>query len=174
MEHLELIELGPEHEAPFREYLRSLNTEDTERWLFEYKAEPYSALVEKLRHWKEGKHLPNGWVPSTSLFLFRGEKIVGRSSLRHHLNDALEAYGGHIGYYIRPDQRSRGCGTAILRLTLEKARRLGLSRVLVTCDDDNLPSARIIEKNGGILQDTLQNEGQTSPTRRYWIDLTKK
>jgi hypothetical protein len=65
----------------------------------------------------------------------------------------------------------KGYGTEILQLTLEKARRRKFKRVLITCDDDNAASARIIEKNGGILRDKIQNEGRPTLTRRYWIEL---
>jgi predicted acetyltransferase len=86
----------------------------------------------------------------------------------------LERNGGHIDYGIRPKERNKGFGTLILKLTLEKARQIGLKRVLLTCDDDNLASARVIEKNGGILQDKILNEGHKVPTRRYWIDLERQ
>ena len=52
-----------------------------------------------------------------------------------------------------------------------QAQQRGLSRVLVTCDDTNVASARIIESNGGILENTLQIEGRLIATRRYWIAI---
>ena len=72
---------------------------------------------------------------------------------------------------IRPSQRRRGYGTRILALTLDKARLLGLERVLVTCDDDNLGSARIIEKNGGLLASKGLSTSSGVLIRRYWIAL---
>ena len=169
---LRLVELSLETETAFWEFLEALKVEgDAESWLFEYKDESYTGIVEKLKHWKAGQSLPDSWVPATSLFLMRDEVIVGRSSLRHELNDFLRTIGGHIGYYVRSDQRRKGYGTEILRLTLEKAKLLGLDRVLVTCDEGNIASAKIIERNGGVLEDTYQENEVAVPKRRYWIDL---
>ena len=149
-ETLSLVELEPKYETAFWEYLEALKAAgDAERWLFEYKGETYADMVEKLKCWKTGSRLPDGWVPASSLFLFRDGKFIGRVSLRHELNDFLRTYGGHIGYYIRAEHRGKGYGTQILRMALDYARGLGLERVLITCEDQGNPaSARIIEKNG--------------------------
>ena len=60
--------------------------------------------------------------------------------------------GGHIGYSIRPSYRRRGYGHRILQLALEKCGDLGMERVLVTCDEDNAASRRIIEANGFVFE----------------------
>lgn len=155
------------------EFRRALASEDAQdRWLFEYRGEPFDVLVEKLRDWKRGKQLPDGWVPASTFYMVRKNgKIVGKSSLRHELNDHLRKIGGHIGYYIRAGHRGKGYGTVILKLTLEKAKAIGLEKVLVTCDDDNIASAKSIEKNGGVLQDTYRNDDMLVAVRRYWITL---
>jgi predicted acetyltransferase len=94
---------------------------------------------------------------------------LGAISLRLTLNDFLLRAGGHIGYGVRPSARRRGLATWALGAVLPEARALGLERVLVTCDDANVASARTIESNGGVLEDVRVTElGQT---RRYWIAL---
>ena len=141
-------------------------------WLFERALDDFPAYVRRLLDYAEGKNLPEGWVPSSTYWLIRnGSTVLGHSSLRHCLTPALEQRGGHIGYYIRPSERGKGYGSAILTLSLDKARQLGLKRVLVTCGDENRVSARIIEKNGGKLTDKVKVEGIKHLTRRYWIDL---
>ena len=55
----------------------------------------------------------------------------------------------------------------ILKLTLAEAKRLGLKRV------DNVASAKIIERNAGILKDKCDRGELGKLTRRYWVDLTK-
>jgi len=110
-------------------------------------------------------------VPSSVFWLIDGEAYVGRVNLRHRLNSRLRRLGGHIGYEIRPSWRGRGFGTLALRLGLERARGLGLRRVLLVCADDNLASRRIIEANGGVLEGIFRVREFTAPVRRYWIDL---
>jgi predicted acetyltransferase len=117
--------------------------------------------------------LPPGYVPDNAYWLVRCSDgaVVGVSSLRHRLTPALEDVGGHIGYSIRPSERRKGYGTSILALTMEKARALGLAQVLLTCDTDNLGSARIIEKNGGVLASSGFSARSGTHVSRYWIAL---
>jgi predicted acetyltransferase len=89
--------------------------------------------------------------------------------VRHELNEFLLRAGGHIGYGIRPSARGRGLATWALRSVLPQASALGLEKVLVTCGDGNLASARVIEKAGGVLEDVRHTE--LGLTRRYWITL---
>ncbi len=77
--------------------------------------------------------------------------------------------GGHIGYVVVPEYRRQGYATEILRQSLEMARTLGLKRVLVTADDDNVGSIRTIEKNGGVLESIVAGPDGVTPKRRYWI-----
>ena len=131
----------------------------------------FARYLERLDQQARGEHVPPGHVPSTFLFAFDGPRIVGRGSLRHELNDFLLRVGGHIGYTVVPEFRRRGYATEILRQLLTIARvRLGLARVLVTCDDDNIGSIRTIEKNGGVLENVVSAADLDTPKRRYWID----
>jgi predicted acetyltransferase len=130
----------------------------------------FERYLEVLAEQARGEHLPADHVPSTFLFAFSGPTIVGRVSIRHALTPYLERFGGHIGYVVVPEYRRRGYATAILRQSLQIARRtVGLTRVLVTCDDDNIGSIRVIEKNGGVLEDTVAGADGGTPKRRYWI-----
>lgn len=111
-------------------------------------------------------------VQETFLFAFVGERIVGRSAIRHALTPTLERVGGHIGYVVVPEFRRRGYATEILRLSLGIARdSIGLRRVLLTCDAANVGSFRTIEKNGGVLDDVTSLPDRPVSIRRYWIDL---
>ncbi len=110
-----------------------------------------------------------GMVPATQLWLVAEDPgYIGDVDVRHRLNQSLKRYGGHIGYKIRPSCRQRGYGTLICRLGIEHARRLGIGDILITCDDDNLGSAKIIEANGGVLYDRIDNNRGVL-TRRYWV-----
>ena len=130
--------------------------------------------LEVLDERERGLNLPPGHVPSTFLFVFKEDRIIGRVAIRHRLNDLLLRVGGHIGYVIVPEFRRRGYATASLRLALDFAcDRLGYDRVLVTCDDDNIGSIKTIENNGGILEDVVSGSDLDKPKRRYWIDTRR-
>lgn len=138
---------------------------------FESAEKDFEKYLEKLRTYAIGENLPVGHVRENTYFLMCGEKIIGRAGLRHYLTSQLAFRGGHIGYDIRPDERRKGYGTLILELTLEKARNLGLKRVLLTCDTDNIASSKIIEKNGGKLSKKLIYEENQTLFSQYWIEL---
>jgi predicted acetyltransferase len=130
--------------------------------------EPWSRYLERLRDRRRGVNLPPDRVPASLLVAVAEGEIVGRASIRHELNDWLARFGGHIGYAVRPAHRRRGHATEILRQALIVARAEGVEDVLVCCDEDNVASARTIERNGGVLQDvTTGLDGQ--PLRRYLI-----
>ena len=128
--------------------------------------------LDVLAEQERGDNLPSNHVPSTFLFAFVGPRIVGRVSIRHSLNAVLERVGGHIGYVVVPEFRRRGYATAMLGLALRIARdKLGIRRVLVTCDDDNVGSIKTIERNGGVLENVIEGRDLDKPKRRYWIDM---
>jgi predicted acetyltransferase len=132
---------------------------------------PISRYLEVLAEQARGENLPPNHVPSTFLFAFDGSRIVGRVSIRHELNEFLLRVGGHIGYVVVPEFRQQGYATAILHRSLQIAHdELGIGRVLVTCDDDNMGSIRTIEKNGGVLENVITGPELLKPKRRYWIE----
>ena len=119
-----------------------------------------------------GRNLTAGKVQQSTFWLVRADKrILACSRLRHALNAYFEEVGGHIGYDIRPSERRRGYGTQILRLTLDKAREIGLNRLLVTADSSNIGSWRVIEKNGGVLHSDAISHETGELLRKYWIEL---
>jgi predicted acetyltransferase len=131
----------------------------------------FAEFLARVRDWVRGINLPGGYVPESSYWLVSDEaEILGQINIRHRLTPALEDFGGHVGYHVRPSQRGKGYGTKMLALALDEARRLGLTRVLITCDPDNIASVRVIEKNGGVLaSQSVAHIGRL--TSRYWIDL---
>ena len=105
-------------------------------------------------------------VPYTTYWLLDSARPIGVSKLRHRLTPALLKSGGHIGFCVRPSERRKGYATALLNLTLEKARLKGIDLVLVTCDESNAGSRGVIEANGG-----YEVGGCAKGTCHYWIDL---
>ena len=112
------------------------------------------------------------FVPKTHLWAVTEEQFVGRISIHHELNDALRVEGGHIGYDTVPSFRGRGVATEMLRQALPVARALGLTAVLLTCDDTNAASIRVIERNGGSLRETKALDTNRPLKRSYWITLS--
>jgi predicted acetyltransferase len=82
-----------------------------------------------------------------------GPQYLGRLTIRHRLTPSLLDVGGHIGYDIRPSARRRGHATAMLAAALPVTRGLGIDPVLITCNADNTGSRKVIEANGGVLED---------------------
>ncbi len=106
---------------------------------------------------------PEGHVPCTTLWWVEDGRYLGRLAIRHRLNDFLRDVGGHIGYDVRPSARRQGHATAMLRAALPEALDLGIDLALVTCDEDNLASIRVIGAAGGRLEDVRNGK------RRSWV-----
>jgi predicted acetyltransferase len=111
----------------------------------------------------------DGWVHCTYWWIVEDDDVLGAIALRHELNEFLLRAGGHIGYGVRPAARRRGLASFALGATLPYAAKLGLSRVLVTCNVANEGSRRTIERNGGVLEDIRDTE--IGRLRRYWISV---
>jgi predicted acetyltransferase len=109
-------------------------------------------------------------VTGSVYFAIVDGKIVGTIAVRHYLNDSLLKSGGHIGYGIRPSERRKGYGTKMLALALNKCRDFGIEKALVTCDKDNIASAKTAMRNGGILENEV-TEDNGNIVQRYWITL---
>jgi predicted acetyltransferase len=125
----------------------------------------FAAWVAMLLDHERDENVPAELVASTTRWVAVDGRLVGFLSIRHELNDFLRELGGHIGYAIRPAERGKGYATAATALALDECRRLGIARVLVTCDETNVASATVIERNGGVLEDVR------GAKRRYWVTL---
>ena len=128
-------------------------------------------VLEKFDNYRNEKNLKPGRVGSHFFWLVDDlrDYFIGEVSIRHKLTDALEKCGGHIGYGIRASEWNKGYGTLILKLALTEAKNIGLTDVLITCNDNNIGSAKVIKKNGFALCDKIENtiEGKSIITRRY-------
>jgi predicted acetyltransferase len=130
----------------------------------------FSSFVERQKSHARGENLPEGYVPDSEFWLVDGAEYIGRLDVRHRLTPHLETHGGHIGYDIRPSARGKGYGSLILKLGLEKARELGIMRILVLCNANNTASRKVIEKNGGVYQDAVPNAETGIDKLRFWIE----
>lgn len=139
---------------------------------------PYAIRKVDYRHF--GTYLPSlevshdrdeSLVPDSTFFCLDTDRniFVGAVNIRHWLNEGLLLNGGHIGDGVRPSERRKGIATKMIALALEECRKLGIGRVLMVCDKDNIGSAKSIMSNGGVLENEIVVDGVTE--QRYWIDL---
>lgn len=154
-------------------YLQSLKEFAQEGRSLEYRGiqpeEDFISYVKRISLLKKGIGLPDGYVPESLMWLVDGQEFIGEASIRHELTDFLRQIGGHIGYVIRPSKRKMGYGKQILKLSLDYIKTLGIKRVLLTCDETNIGSAKIIKANGGVLENAV-DMGEGNPRKlRYWI-----
>ncbi|OAB38358.1 GNAT family N-acetyltransferase [Paenibacillus glacialis] len=126
----------------------------------------FSEKILRCHDMARGINLESYLVPQTIYWLYIDGYPSGYGKLRHYLNDKLLERGGHIGYVIRPSCRNKGYGILILRELLSKASEMKIENVLLTCDEVNMPSRKIIEANSGVL--TELSEGVC----KYWIKTT--
>ena len=141
---------------------------NTSPWsIFKNDVHDFDAYLEHLEVTEPG----DGLVPDSTYFCLDRDRdrMVGAVNIRHSLNDYLLAYGGHIGDGIRPSERRKGYGTAMMGLALEECRKLGIEKVLMVCNKENTGSAKSIQNNGGVLENEINVEGET--VQRYWIQL---
>jgi predicted acetyltransferase len=127
--------------------------------------------IDLINSFSKGENLFPGWVPATTYWLIDNDEFIGHINIRHTLNDGLKKIGGHIGYAIRPPKRQQGYGKEILKKGLPKAKAIGIKQALVTCDDNNIGSKKIIETNGGIFEKTHDPQNGDPIILHYRIDL---
>jgi predicted acetyltransferase len=160
---LQAIEEYQKIKATDRLYVYALNLEDLKK---NFRSHLHQLLDEAI-----GQNLPKRYVPQTTFWLVDKDEFIGTATIRHRLTDKLLREGGHIGYDIRPSKRKKGYGKKLLALALPKAKELGIDRALITCDENNIGSKKIIEANGGVFENKVEM-GKDKPLKlRYWITL---
>ncbi|MBQ2980706.1 MAG: GNAT family N-acetyltransferase [Lachnospiraceae bacterium] len=139
------------------------------RGLHNYKE--YADWIELVIECEKPKNEFLGVQASTYFAINEDEEIVGCIELRHSLNENLAIIGGHIGYSVCPKERRRGYATKMLELVLHEARKLGIEKVLLTCDVDNIASIKTIIKNGGIMEKESPYIWDDEKYYKFWIGI---
>ena len=128
--------------------------------------------LEDLKRNKHEENLPESYSPHTLyLAINDNNKIVGAIGIRWKQVPVLMTYGGLIGYSIRPSQRGKGYASEMLKLALNKFKNMNIEKILITCKDFNIASKKVIEKNGGIFENTYKNDDDGYIYMRYWIKI---
>lgn len=127
---------------------------------------PFDQYLRALEDCASGRAIPEGMVRWAFLVAEVDGQVVGRASLRFELNEFLASDPGHVSYQVLPAFRGLGYATEILRQSLDLLRAEGVDDVLVTCDTDNLASARVIEECGGVFEEIGTSSLDGAPTMR--------
>ena len=138
-------------------------------WVLNLDYTDFTSMVDKLNGWSHGVDLPDGYVECSAFWLINNNRLIGAIDIRHKLTESLEFRGGHIGYGIRPSERKKGYASMMLSFALKECKKIGLSKVLITCSKSNIGSVKTIINNGGILDSEDISDGEIF--QRYWITL---
>ena len=156
---LTLRRMRAEDEAEAEDAHRQLAAEGFPFLLDQERAGSFHEYLDLLDQQRTGEDPHPGRVRGTFLVAEVNGRIVGRVSIRHALNDYLQRVGGHIGFAVLPAHRRRGYATEILHQSLRILAEEGIDRALVTCDEENVASATIIEHLGGELTGRVDDDG---------------
>lgn len=171
---LKLIRLTKEYEKDLQEMIAEwkldqvVNHTDTSPGaIFRHDCADFDYYLANL----DNKNTDNGYAPSTVFFLLDEDRnrLLGAVDIRHYLTDRLLVTGGHIGDGIRPSERRKGYGTKIIALALLECKKMGIDKVLITCNSSNIGSRKAILANGGVLENIIEDED--GPLERYWITI---
>lgn len=169
---LVIRQLTPADETAFFEGMKLWSEKDLGWYTFTWKpGVSYKEMMTILGDECHGRNIAPGRVPHTMLYAFLDGKIIGRVSIRHELNDFLLRRGGHIGYSVAEAYRRKGYATELMQAGMNYCKTLGLSEILVTCDDANTPSWKIIEKFAARLENKINDQAENKTIRRYWVKL---
>lgn len=172
---LELRTLRLEDEASFRQAVAAFSAE-IPPWRFAFDFDrpiAFADYLEGLERRSRGIDVPAEFVASTYYVGVVEGGVVGRLSLRHSLNASLARIGGHIGYGVIPAARGKGYAVEMVRQVLPHCVLRGIDPALITCDEDNLASRRVVEKCGGVYEGSVDCAESGVPKRRYWLATTR-
>ena len=173
MEEFILVKVAEEYAsqiADYRQEMLDMGSSMDGTGSLRVMADPYEYIA-KCRNYEKKETLPEGRVIATQFMFVRksDSKIVGMIQVRHYFNEYLEKYSGHIGYSIRPTERRKGYGTEMLKMALPFCSSIGLDKVLITCNDGNIGSEKVMLANGGEYESTVFEPEEGVNLKRYWI-----
>lgn len=172
---MKLIEPSVENEHEIAEMIEEFVLNGEEKAYGASKASKYKdnylEWIDYLRGIKSPSEamINKGYTPTIQYVLYDGDEVIGFFCARLSLTEVLMHAGGHVGYSIRPSKRGRGYATNGLKLLLEKFRSYGLDAVMLCCYEENVKSAAVIEKCGGVFDSTVIYEGRR--IKKFWIKI---
>lgn len=176
MEKFRLVRPTLEYQNQAIEYIEELKKNNSsingvgglDRYLENYEGWLEKLEVDRNRQATEVK------VPAETFFLVRenDNKIIGMINIRFSLNEKLRKVGGHIGYSIRPDERRKGYNKINLYLGLLECQKHELKEVMLSCNKENLGSAKTIQAFDAKLErEFYDDEMYHCLEQVYWINV---
>ncbi|WP_298939898.1 GNAT family N-acetyltransferase [uncultured Psychromonas sp.] len=157
---MDIVSPSSKYKSSYIEYIKELGDEVRYPFTLGFDYENFDALLVKLDDFANGENLPEGKVPSTTLWLIKDQEIIGVTNIRHFLNSDIEYCGGHIGLGIRPSYRGQNFGSLLMKESIDVLHKMGVSNIHIHCHKTNLPSAFTIINNGGELDsEIVLNDG---------------
>lgn len=175
MNRLKLVLPTPDYKSKVMDYKREF-IENGERMYGSgglKNAESFNKWYISVRNNLKEEDVRRGLSPETTYLAIcaKDNHLVGMINIRHRLNDFLLNNGGHIDYSVRKSERQNGYAIEMLGLALKECTRLNIKKVLITCDKENIASAKAIINNGAKLENEIQEKNRI--VQRYWITLDK-
>lgn len=156
-------------------YIEELGDEERYPFPMDFANHDFQALLKKIADFATGVNLPDGYVPSTTLWLVADNELLAVANIRHYLNDNLRYAGGHIGLGVRPAARGQALGSYLMQQAISYARGLNINDVHLHCYQSNLASESMIKRCGGVLESSVEvGKGATAQiVQRYVVAKAK-
>lgn len=148
---MNLIEPNIHYETSYLDYIEELGDEERYPFPLDFDHADFVKMLKRISEFAEGKNLPQGFVPSSTLWLVEDDQLIGVTNLRHYLNEKTTYCGGHIGIGIRPSFRDKGLGKYLMKLSIQALLNKGVTAIHIHCHKRNKASAKCITDNGGVF-----------------------
>lgn len=167
---IQLVEISPRLKDAFLRMAKDFAANGEEEYVFmledQFNFDDYVTII---RNREQGEGLPAHYIPDTHYYLTDDTDILGIIRVRHGITDRLRKDGGNVSYLVPPSQRKKGYGTRILKEALPRIKEKGISPIVLTCNADNLGAKKVIEANGGVLEEKYFSETKGRQRLRYII-----
>lgn len=173
MANIRLVKPNKNYKNSFLTYVREIKKSESETYELYKNAEiDFELYVDELKNAELGIGLPEGWIPCSSYWLVDlKDEVLGVIRIRHRVDSDFLQTIGHIGYEIKTTRRREGNGNQILKMGLLEAGKMGVNNLLITCDEENIGSVRIIEGNDGKLRSSFIDEDTGKRVLQYIVEL---
>lgn len=168
---MELVTPDIKYKASYLSYIEELGDEERYPFPLDFDYHDFKAMLLKIEDFKQGRDLPKGYVPSTTLWLVESDELIGVTNIRHHLNEQILTCGGHIGLSVRPSMRGKKIANYLMQQSIEYLAQRRVSPVHIHCYKSNLASANTIQHCDGVLASELTLDGVC--VQRYLVETNK-